>query len=1324
MRHTHKVLPRVSVVATLVASALSLNIHASTFTSVTPDVGPGLVKQYDKNNKQRSLLEPQFPTYYIIQLEDASLATYSGGVKGFAPTQRTAYNKDKLELQSVQSKAYSQYLSSKQGEVLSTLQSKFPQLQVKRSLQVALNGLVVAYPGQTDIKAQLESIPGVKKVFEHELFYTQMDKSNDLVNSPDVWAKLGGQNSAGEGIKVAIIDSGIRPDHPMFASNGHVRPDGLPSDDYCATVDSSFCNDKLVLARYYAPTFLTHPDEYISPQDFSGHGTHVAGTAVGNLIIGKYNNAEVEASGVAPGATLMVYKALFQNPEGRGSGSNVMLVGALEDAIADGADVINNSWGGGAGGNPAGSVYTPIFEAAEAAGVMIVTAAGNDGPGATTIGCPGCAEPGITVASTQTGRTFGNFVDASGRENIQAVLGTGDFDINEAITALLMPSIEVDAANFEGCSAFPADSLKDKIVILPRGTCAFTDKANNAQAAGAAGLILYNNQAGGISMSMPGVTLPSVSILQEDGLAILDAWQEGDAATISEYKQITDSNAIDAMSDFSSRGPNGDSSFLKPDIAAPGSDILSAAVTAGETFALNSGTSMASPHVAGAAALLRQQRPQLNAFQLKSILMTSSNPAVKMEDLVTVATPFDRGAGRLDIAAAANTAIAFDKASIVSTGCAVTCSFERVVTNLMPDDGKWEGHVEFAKEGITGELSVAELSIAANGTATFTLKVDVSYAEAGWQFGQVVWSDASGKYATAHLPVAIMAKRSDDTQLASTMLTSAEIKAGLPFGMQSTGGHTGDTDVVSFTVRIPAGAEVDPASVTLTESRANRTGFSIAPNGRSMAWAGTMTGVRASATLTNAAFAGQGVSLADIGLDQFSLPCDTGCDEVSFNYPIGNFGGFIWNGQQVNTITISDNGFITAAVQSTAGAWRNSNLPDATPPNAIIAPLWSDYAVGGADGGRILYNIVTDNADNDWFVWEWNNVQEYDSPTGHRYTFSIWIKLGTDEVYLNYIDVPALPAASTVGIEDISGTVGATRYYNGTGTAPVADQSIRALLTPAARAAVTVDYELTTPFGRAEAVSANVVRGESVEIDVSERFAKETKLLSHVTTRSTTAVYEAALPMTISAEGTIFTAKVVATPKHGTATVAAIMLTDAEGNETEAQLKLVYTPGPVADDEEPFISDSFTYVIEDEAGSTSSVATVTITVNEPNTAPVASASASVGRAGAGTTVTLNASGSTDPDGDALSYSWVQTGGPSVSLKNANSVSATFNAPAIGNDAVLAFEVTVSDGKLTDKASVSVAVTKKKDSKKWYEGSFSVMLALFALPLALLRRRRS
>ncbi|MGS0724478.1 S8 family serine peptidase, partial [Shewanella sp. 30m-9] len=167
--------------------------------------------------------------------------------------------------------------------------------------------------------------------------------------------------------------------------------------------------------RWSQPTFQVCPDEYMSPLGFGGHGTHVAGTAVGNKVETTFQGVDVTLSGVAPAAYLMAYKALYSKADCTGgSGSNIMLMEALEHAVNDGADVINNSWGGGAGADPSSSPYKTMFEAAEAAGIVVVSAAGNDGNTAKTVGCPGCIESGITVANSTTGRYFANSFNTGG----------------------------------------------------------------------------------------------------------------------------------------------------------------------------------------------------------------------------------------------------------------------------------------------------------------------------------------------------------------------------------------------------------------------------------------------------------------------------------------------------------------------------------------------------------------------------------------------------------------------------------------------------------------------------------------------------------------------------------------------------------------------------------------------------------------------------------------------------------------------------------------------------------------------------------------------
>jgi minor extracellular serine protease Vpr len=1274
---------------------------ASNLTPVPMAVGPEQSRPAGPVDKRTSAAVQQSASYYIVQLQDPPLALYEGGIAGLSATRPSVLGQERLDLQSNTARNYGAFLQQRQGEFIDQLKSRIPGAQVERRLTVTMNGLIVKHAGEVDLADQLRGLPGVKRVFENEVHYLHMDASLPLINAPAVWQQLGGQDRAGAGVKVAIIDSGIRPEHPMFQSNGHTRPAGLPTDDYCSTVDPSFCNDKLALARFYAPTFPVLPDENISPLDFNGHGTHVAGTAVGNAVNASFNNIELNISGVAPGATLMVYRAFYQTETSSGTSSSVQLIPALEDAVADGAHVVNNSWGGSAGGNPANSPYAAIFAAAEAAGVLMVTSAGNSGPGARTIGCPACVESGLAVANTQTGRVFGNVVDAAGVEGIIGQSGNGEFEITAPISGPLMPVFAISPENDLACNPLPAGSLEGHIALVSRGVCAFTTKANNIQAAGGIAMILWNNQPGTILMSMPGATLPSVSITLADGIRILEALEaSGGVGTgqISETKAINIPAQVDIMAASSSRGPNGDTSFLKPDVAAPGTDILSAYPPPGGPYNAISGTSMAAPHVTGAAALLRQRNPALDAFELKSMLITSANPDVRKENAVDPATPFDRGSGRLDVSAAANTAIAFDKASVASPGCVLNCAFPRTATSKVAQAVTWNGSVSFTSPDITASLDTASLALEGNGTASFTLTVDTRYATPGWHFGEVLWRDASGTYPDARMPIAVLAAQTDDEQVVSTTPEASEVVVGEPLTIRSRAGFAGTpVQPYNFTVLMPEGTELVEDSLSKTSNLATEFGFSIAPNLGSFAWAGTVNQLAPVASVTPVSFPYAGLSLALFGSP--SLPCEAGCDEVVFELALGGFG-FIHNGEPVSVISVTENGFITASAPNFQLSFINQNLPDPAVPNNVIAPLWTDLEVGGAAGGAIYYNVLFDGVDN-WLILEWNDVYLWNTPDGPRFTFSIWIKVGTDEIYYNYLDIPVQLNFATVGIEDVAGTAGTSAYFNGTGTYPATGDVWRALLQPGDPGFVEFEYDVVADtFGTASGASASTTRNGSVTVDLSGQFT--TSLpdgVSLAIVDSPNGEFRAVAPILIVADGEVGL-EIVDEPSNGSLSPA------------EADFTFLYTPTPGF-----FGTDSFSFRAVDEGGNVTNVASVTVTVvNRP---PVARATGPLQVRGKDS-VTLNATGSSDPDGDALTFSWAQTAGTPVTLSGGSTATPSFTAP--NTDGPLTFRVTVSDGNLSSTASVTVNVKKKSSDTKWYQGSFGTVLALLGLCVAWVRRR--
>lgn len=1137
---------------------------------------------------------------YIIQLEDEPLATYRGGIVGLEATSAVITGDSKVKLSSAPALKYSSYLKAKQKSVAQVAASVSGG-SVSHSFSTLFNGIVVE--GEEGQRGALAKLSGVKKVFLDTEYHTLMDASIDVIKGVEAWQALGGQSEAGKGVKVAIIDSGIRPENPMFSDVGFAAAEFSEEEaayiaenpDFCRVDggEADFCNNKLIVARAFGPTPSdVHPDEYIgSPLGYDGHGTHVAGTAVGNPIEITYQDNNVSISGVAPAAQLMAYKALWHTADGRGSGTTVALMSALEAAINDGADVINNSWGGGAGGNPSTSAYSDLFTAAEEAGVVVVTAAGNDGNGAQTIGCPSCIESGLTVANTQTGRFFSQSIEVAG-ETFMSIEGSNGLLTDP--TSLPIISAQVIAPdNFEGCEEFAEDvSFADSVALISRGSCAFSAKAANAEKAGAKAVIIHNNTPGGaMGMAMDDATIPASSISQEDGLGLVELLTEAEESVIAlldpSVKRTIQEKFTDAVNSSSSRGPNGEPSFLKPDIAAPGTDILSAYSPDegdGITFNAITGTSMASPHVAGAAALMKQAHPEWNAIQIKTALMSSSKmDGLHKEDLVTKADAFDVGAGRLDMPSALDASLTFGHGSYADPSCLSVCSFTNTVENMTDVAGEWTAKIVTNMEGAEITVTPSTIMLEANGSvststdsagikanvAEFNLDIDSTFNSVkGWNFGHVVWTHTETGQ-VAHLPFAIYDNEATNSSVFSATVDADSLNSSTPAKIGVQFNNTLFTDELSVNVKLDENAELLKGAPPVVEVTNGAGAVTLSEDNKELTWTGTLGpkefGINSSDLLGT-------LSLADEGFDPQS--CPDGCDEITITVE----ADFIFDGKEYSAFTISDNGFIAVGADvNTSGSFAPQAMPNASAPSGVIAPLWADFDLAGGTGGGDIYVAKFESG---YVVVEWHDVELYGSTSGDKYTFQVILKEGTDEVRINYIDVPTLPSPYSAGVESADGNVGAmidtVPTGAGIGSGYLVDQIKGGTVDIQYQAFAKDRSHYTT------ADSVEVDEEQTININVLANDMAESRFVFDAVASSATENAEFSAHKGVRVKGSLVasTVEVVSAPANGSTTVKEDGTID-------------YTPNTQFSGE-----DSFTYTVREASGTTAEETTVSIVVND------------------------------------------------------------------------------------------------------------------------------
>ncbi len=651
----------------------------------------------------------------------------------------------------------SQDIARQQQAVVETLSAVLPGCVVERSFSTLYDGLVLRLPedGPDDVRAIIAGLPGVSAVYDDVPYSPTMFASVPLMGVPEAWAAVGGSDVAGEGVKIAVIDSGIDIDHPMLSSEGLSYPTGYPLGD------SRYCTPKVIASRLYVrPTDPPAGGEN-SPVPGalgSGHGTYLAAVVAGSEITATYRGVGAAIAGVAPRAQVMNYRVFYPGTTESGIAYTAELVAAIEDAVADGADVILTGWSSSSAILPGVSPVAEALEAAVEAGSVVVAPAGNDGPESGSVSrIPGGIESVITVgASTKDASIDDQFVDVlspapvlDGLRGISYASALFGPAVSEPIgPAEFVAVADVDPEGSDlACDVLPAGSLTNRVALIARGECSFATKAYHAQEAGALAAIIINDEDTITEMACVGdycqpgmITIPSVMVSSTDGAA-LGAWVTlWPTATLSiDPTGRLVSGEPDLVADYSGRGP-AYASTLKPDLVAPGSAVLSATWDGSEsTYTQLSGTSVAAAQVAGCTALLLQAHPDWQPQDVKRALMGTG-------DIPASTTPLSRGAGRVNVGRAVSANIAASPPSVSLAHSTPGQTYERSVLlrDLRETGDAVEWSIQTPDLGSASVGAPASVTTMPGETVTMTLEIGIlAEAGAGDVAGDIVLSQGT-----------------------------------------------------------------------------------------------------------------------------------------------------------------------------------------------------------------------------------------------------------------------------------------------------------------------------------------------------------------------------------------------------------------------------------------------------------------------------------------------------------------------------------------------------------------------------------------------------
>jgi len=781
---------------------------------------------------------------YIVTFEEAPLASFRGsdgkksGMPKMAATSPSVTGESRLNLNSAATQNYRNYLAKTRKTRLELASQKLGRtLTPTFEYDAAVHGFAAQ---MTEAEAAIiRTIPGVKRVQKEVIRHTTTDRGPSWIKADQIWA--GGGTPAitgnkGTGVIIGVIDTGINYLHPSFAASGTAgatfnetftitNPKGSLIG-LCAT-QANICNNKLIGIWDYVASGSGTTGK---GEDRDGHGTHTASTTSGNAVkisfsggVTPYNPV---MSGVAPRANIIAYKAC----DDTGCPGSKTLA-SINRAILDGVNVISYSIGGGPSdpylgidgtNDPTPDDDEEAFLAARNAGIVSSVAAGNDGPSAGTVGSPSNAPWVVSVAATTHDRSFINTLKLTGGNTALPGGGTLTGAGNTAgVSTMAVKALVKDPAyplcgdgtNDDGAAtgaSKPASWIPQlfdqQMVACQRGFYGRVAKSKNVQLATGSGMVLYNQASDGTSTVADLYLVPTVHLNYTDGVSFTTWLNSGTGHTGqllgASYGALP--SAGDQLAGFSGRGPVIPYGIIKPDIAAPGVDIVAAAkgascnATSGANCASNSltkaqlsGTSMATPHVAGAMALLKAVNPSWTPSQIISALQLTARASVTVNGVI--GTPHEQGAGQTDVSKAvraglflpvtdaqfkatnATTAKTLNLPSLGNDNCFESCVLSRTFQDMV--GGGNYTIVSSLPAGVTMTPSSSTLTFT-NGqsqSVNFTFNVTAASNLVGkWVYGSVTLQNTSGNgRPNLTLPVAIKSSAYSNPANAISKITKA-----------------------------------------------------------------------------------------------------------------------------------------------------------------------------------------------------------------------------------------------------------------------------------------------------------------------------------------------------------------------------------------------------------------------------------------------------------------------------------------------------------------------------------------------------------------------